>query len=455
MGVDEQSPARTVHEEEETWVQAFQGLAGDDVDAAGTPQSVLQDMKVALIAGGYVFLASMASGFAVQYREAALGDDRLPPATEDSVAKWFAVGNVFFAPVYGRLADTFGRRPFFMLYALVTLISQAVLYMGSPMTVLVARNVLTLFQTSFVMVWAADQIPTHVRLLAAGMLAAFSSTEALARAIVACTTLPNWALLAMSAGLTFASLAYALCFVHETVKPHHKQDFHKHTLNPFHDLRKLLGGTPWHALLATTAFFSVAGLAADTQQEMLEVKLNATAAEFDGALRLEEALIKPLFLVVLLPVLDRALSGPCVLGLASICLAVGLCVTPQITSLSQVRAVLIPLAAASGFMAPTTNALASNVRDHDEARRLALIGAVEKFITVVAGPYILRVYTADLAPHLAWFTASESIVYSSAVAAVVTLPFCWFLHKHMPPHAVGEGPVSGDPESPTEATKLF
>lgn len=391
-----------------------------------------QRFKPCLLVGGWTFIGSISnltSPYLTKIKSDQLGGDQRAGEINSLVACVGAVIGLFTASLFGKLVDTYGRRPFFIISATCNLIATALtVFLQERIIVsMIVGAVFGLVQSSFVYAWVADVYSTKMRTQVISILVALGSVAALLMIVTA--FLPQETCMLIAFGSTVVGFLYSFLIpesldeanrlrseaIVETsnvtgmaAEAKHKTGVHSWEdvfENPFLSMKHLMKSKVMIACVAIMCFYLMAQVGTgDVYMFYLAERINFTPQD-NAILIMESGVVQPIVMVLLLPFLMRFLSPVMIIILSLGMLIIELVIVATVWAIWPVYVIGVPVVAMTNMLPPVVTVLIQNAGDErDQGRRMAGLQAFAD-LSDALGPLLF------------------GLIFGNVSAALVFLPF--------------------------------
>ena len=412
--------------------QIMEGL-DDEMQKMESDRGCCAKWKNTILLCIWIFLMAssnvVSQPFLITIKKDYFGTDQKAAMIQSIIQCTSAFLGIFIAPSYGKLMDSWGRRPFFLITSAGNCVVLALLYAFQHKIIvyMLASGVMSLMQSSFTLAFVSDSYSSKMRMRVFGIIAAIGNLSIL---IVVVAIALNDSSVCMLIGLGFSvvALIYTFFVMPETLDQSLRVPITAETLkeNPLKAVAHLRKSKVVLSLCAVVSCFLVAQVGTgDVYQFYLNQRLGFTPTD-NAILLIEVAIVAPICLLVVLPLLLRYFSPQLTIMIALVMLIAELILIATIWAWWAIFAIVVPVAEITNILLPVVLGLLSAAGSKkDQGRRMAGFQAIMDLMDAI-GPLLFGLLYGFLPPNL-------SFMPFAVAAAFVVPPFllCFKLSKYL------------------------
>jgi len=352
----------------------------------------LKALGPAIRVGVFVFLLAMPSILAkpalVEVKKDYFGSDKKAALISSIVDAVVAGVNLFLAVIFGRALDAFGRRPFFIIVAVLTVVTYGLLaaFPETPVFYMAGQAALGLVQGSYMTSYLADVASPEMRPKFFAVTAAVSTFVLIFGLFSALLDVSNRITFLIGAAVAVVALLYAVFFIPESLPKGKRVPLTcAGAANPLSGMGILFRS---RVLILCTIIIVVTKIADIGVGEVYGFYLNERVGfnkkDF-GFLFAEVSLVAPVCLLVVMPLMLKALSPSLVMCVALVANAAVAVMIATIWSKWPIFAFATPVAGIMLMVSPIVQGIVTNAgSENDLAKRLTALVAVGDVCSAIA-----------------------------------------------------------------------
>ena len=333
------------------------------------------------------------------------GDVKKAASTQTIFDATRALVAAFLVPVYGRLLDTLGRRPFFIATAIVSTLPPAFLYAvpHNPLIYLFFSEVYQLFSTTYYMAYVAD---CYVERDRAKVLALGEGMSNLAAMIAIGTPYMSFdALVLTSIALMLVRIPMGFFLIPETLpkalrKPLTKEIFT--AISPVKSIKVVLSNRVMMGVtFVMVCLLITSGGLADITQYYMQQRVNWTQDD-NFHYTLEQGLVGPFILLVFYPIAAKRVQPLKLVLVAFVALIGSLVVLILLHYKWQIYGLIGPFGGGTWIGIPSLVSIFANAGDQDnQGLRMAGLAAIMDLFNALT-PLVMGQLFAHLTSRLSY-----------------------------------------------------
>jgi DHA1 family tetracycline resistance protein-like MFS transporter len=338
----------------------------------------------AIRVGVFVFLtvlpAILAKPSLVEVKKDYFGSDKKAALVGSVIDACVATVNLFLAVLFGRALDAFGRRPFFLITGLLTVITYGLLaaFPETPIFFMGGQAMLGLVQGSYMTSYLADVASPEMRPKFFAVTAAVSTFVLIFGLFSALLDVSNRVTFLIGAAVAGAGLLYAFFAIPESLSEEKRTPMKAAgAFNPLSGMGVLFRS---RVLILCTIIIVVTKVADIGVGEVYGFYLNERVGfnkkDF-GFLFAEVALVAPVALLVVMPLMLKYLSPSLVMCVALVANAAVAVMIATVWAKWPIFAFATPVAGVMLMISPIVQGIVTNAgSEADLAKRLTALVAV-------------------------------------------------------------------------------
>ena len=274
---------------------------------------------------------------------------------------------MFMVPIYGKLLDTMGRRPFFILAAFLNIIPALLLLLwpDRPLYYLASNQVALVFSGTYQVAYIADNYAERDR---AKMFAISTGIAALGTLIVLLTlVLSHQVIFMLSLLFVVLRLPVALFMVKETLPESERRKFQCSFLNPnpMPSVRLIFSNRVMKAVSIVCCMLVTTAVGTGEISGYYLIKKVAWTEQDNYMSAAEIGLLVPVTLLIVFPLCSKYMRPTRIVFLAFCLMIAGLIVLMAITGKWMFYAIVLPLLMGMEIGVPTLIGVFANAGDQD------------------------------------------------------------------------------------------
>jgi MFS family permease len=307
-------------------------------------------------------VSTLTQPFLPEIKKKYFGSDPKAAQMSSIILAASAVVGMFTASAYGKLSDSYGRRPFFILFALANLLTQAsvAFFSDTILVSMVVGGVANLIQGSFMFAWLGDTYSSKMRMQMVAVISAVSSFSAL---LFITTIFVKFDLMKyICVGAAVLQVVFVYFFIDESLPPDSRTALTAADVlhNPFGAMLSLAKSKVALGLTTILFFYVISQLGTgDIYMYYLNQRIGFTAVD-NAYIACAAGIVEPFFFLFVLPRALRVVSPMLLMTAILCCVILELLIIATLWAKWAAFALALPMVAFVNLMTPVALGLLQN-----------------------------------------------------------------------------------------------